>query len=147
MANFHRQTETPADPFKGKEQDLKKWIEKGIDSDAIFIAEQFGKYLVKTGFTTSQIRNVFGEIRRIQSSGILECKTDFLLLKPKLAYAAARAGNRGNDSGAKSFNSVLSLAIDYTNTKEDNGLESRFKNFCDLTEAVLAYHKAAGGKD
>ena len=25
--------------------------------------------------------------------------------------------------------------------------EERFKNFCDFIEAILAYHKAAGGRD
>jgi CRISPR-associated protein Csm2 len=59
------------------------------------------------------------------------------MLKPKMAYAAARAQGQG----AKILTSVLSHAIDAVGSDA-----SKFPRFVDLFEAILAYHKAAGGK-
>ena len=120
------------------------WITTGITDDCITFAEGFGSHLEQNKFTTSQIRNVFGEIKRIQMSGFgnQEAKTDFLLLKPKMAYAAKRAGN----TGAADFERVMKLAHEAVKAKTENDV-LRFKNFCDFIEAILAYHKAAGGRD
>jgi CRISPR-associated protein Csm2 len=118
------------------------WIRQRITSDCITFAEEAGRELVDQRFTTSQIRNVFGEIRRIQLKGFKENKTSFLLLKPKLAYAAKRAGSKG----AETFREIVTRAHDAVKVDEE-GDEKRFANFCDLVEAILAYHKASGGRD
>ena len=83
--------------------------------------------------TTSQLRKFFGEVKRQQMSGYDE--TDFVLLKPKLAYAVGRA----KDANAKinDFYFVISKAIDNVNS------ELHFKNFIKVFEAIVAYHKAA----
>lgn len=102
-----------------------------------------GEYITiddkKEYLTTSQIRNVFGEVKRIQMNASEE-NFDFhrfLLLRPKLAYAAKRAGSKG----AKELQIVIDKAIVKV------GRDARkFQNFCDFFEATLAYFKAAGGK-
>lgn len=127
----------------------KAWIESGITDDCIRFAEGFGSHLERTKFTTSQIRNVFGEIKRIQMSGFdkQEAKTDFLLLKPKMAYAAKRAQDKDRQAtGATDFERIMKLAHEAVKARTDNDA-FRFKNFCDFIEAILAYHKAAGGRD
>lgn len=123
---------------------ISSWIEIEIDNNAINFAEQFGDLLCKNGLSTNQIRNPFGEVRRIQMKGdVLASKTEILLLKPKLAYAKAR----GNTVSAEALHQVLSKAIDSI-FKDNNEAEikKRFKNFADFFEAILAYHKAKGGK-
>ena len=125
----------------------KEWITAGITDACITFTEKFGRHLKDGNFTTSQIRNVFGEIKRIQMSGFKEHKTDFLLLRPKMAYAAKRATDKDKyATGAGDFEKVLKSAHEAvaSGTLDD---EKRFENFCDFVEAVLAYHKAAGGRD
>lgn len=118
----------------------KEWITERITESAISEAESFGKALHDGRFTTSQIRNFFGEVKRIQMKGLAGNESDFLLLKPKLAYSAKRASARGADD----FKRVIDQAIDAVQCSQ-GGADKRFKNFCDLLEAILAYHKAAGG--
>jgi CRISPR-associated protein Csm2 len=119
-----------------------EWITTQITEDCIQFTEEFGKYLVDKRFTTSQIRIVYGEIKRIQMSGFSGHKTDFLLLRPKMAYAAKRA----KSDGASDFEKVLKSAHQAVASGTD-GDADRFKNFCDFAEAILAFHKAAGGRD
>ncbi|GAA4410273.1 hypothetical protein GCM10023187_34660 [Nibrella viscosa] len=122
------------------------WITSGITDDAIIFAEGFGEHLKGANFTTSQIRNVFGEIKRIQMAGFNNGRTDFLLLKPKMAYAARRAQDKDRSTGATDFERVMKLAHEAVKARTEHD-EVRFKNFCDFIEAILAYHKAAGGRD
>jgi CRISPR-associated protein Csm2 len=125
----------------------KEWITANITEDCITFTEKFGRYLVDNGFTTSQIRTVFGEIKRIQMSGFKDHKTDFLLLRPKMAYASKRATDKDKRAtGASEFEKVLKEAHQAVASGKD-GDNTRFENFCDFVEAVLAYHKAAGGRD
>ena len=118
----------------------KDWIQKGADEEMVEYAEVMGKYMAKpdTGspLTNSQIRNVYGEIKRIQMKGYEQNHSSFLLLKPKMAYAAGRQ----DAVGLKLLQEIFNAAYGYVNTEET------FKNFCNFMEAVLAYHKAYGGK-
>lgn len=69
-------------------------------------------------------------------------KKDFLLLKPKIAYAAKRSGSRGIED----FKVVMDKAheaVDISGDKETSW--KHFQNFLDFFESVLAYHKAYGG--
>lgn len=95
------------------------------------------------GLTTSQIRNVFGEMRRIQMKGYEEEKTSFLLLKPKLAYAVKRHKKKG----IQLFYEVFSIAYDAVDTNNNNLGKIHFNNFMNLMEAIIAYHKYHGGKE
>ncbi|MDF1513324.1 MAG: type III-A CRISPR-associated protein Csm2, partial [Anaerolineae bacterium] len=117
-------------------------------------AESFGRQLKNERLTTSQIRALFGEVRRIQArwqGGDAQqqlAKRDLILMKPKLAYRAAR--ERG---AVQTLKSVLDTAIDLVVSAPPRGgqplgssntLEDNFQRFADFFEAVLAYHKAAG---
>lgn len=82
-------------------------------------------------------------MRRIQMKGFRNEITAFLLLKPKLAYAVKRNENYG----LKDFFEFFKKCFDNVNTKDIKEGEKNFKNFMQLTEAVLAYHKYHGGKE
>ena len=106
-------------------------------------AEMLGKQLKNANLSTSQIRALFGEVRQIHaqwSTGEEErALRKLILLKPKMAYRAQR--ERGD--GVKKLVDVLDPAIDQVvgggNSKEN------FQRFVEFFEAILAYHKAAGG--
>lgn len=119
-----------------------KITEKTVD-----FAKRFGTFLgvddkeldrngrqrtVAAKLTTNQLRKFFGEVKRQQMQGF--DKTDFIMLKPKLAYAVGRS-DRG--SKIKDLYFVLSDAID--KVTDENG----FQNFISIFEAIVAYHKAA----
>ena len=97
-------------------------------------AEELGRSLKNRGLKTAQIRKVYGAVKKIQMSEKFQ-RNDLIMLKPKLAYAAAR-----NDA-VTDLKDALTQAIDKVG---DDML--RFKNFVDFFEATLAYHKAAGGE-
>ena len=97
------------------------------------VAEQVGSRLQRDQLTTSQIRNVFGTVKMMEMRGFEP--HEFVLLKPKLAYAAAR------HRSVATLKTVLSRAID-----EVGNDETKFDRFVDFFEAILAYHKAAGGR-
>lgn len=113
------------------------WITKQIEKKTVDFAEKVGKYLADNKLTTSQIRNVFGELKRIQMKGFDSEKTAFLLLKPKMAYAAKRNSN----DGINVFKDVFNKGHNEVND------EITFINFISLIEAILAYHKAFGGRE
>lgn len=98
-------------------------------------AERLGQRLYQGRLTTSQIRNIYGTVKQMEMRGF--DASEFILLKPKLAYAAARA----DTNGARELKDVLTWAID-----EVSNDETKFARFVDFFEAILAYHKAAGGR-
>lgn len=126
-----------------------KWIETGADKSMNSFAEKAGRYMApinkndKNKLSTSQIRNVYGEIKRIQLKGIedVEARSSFVLLKPKVAYAEGRNRTEGLTLFKLIFDEGWQVVA-------DNNYDSKmFKNLCNLLEALLAYHKAYGGKD
>ena len=124
-------------------QDVKRWIQKGPDKNLVKQAEKFGFNLKTGGLTTSQIRQVFTKLKGIEAKGYLGKKIDFLMLKPLMAYAASRH----RDKGLQDMKQKVSIGIDeVVSANDDTEALKRFKNFCRFFEAVLAYHKAAGGK-
>ena len=68
-------------------------------------AEQRGQQLARN-LTTSQIRNIYGAVKKMQMKGELDTHK-LLMLKPKLAYAAKRHGG-----GVDTLKEVLTQAID-----------------------------------
>lgn len=125
-------------------------IKEEVTSVSVAFAEDFGTYLgtddretnydkngrskdVKISkLTTSQLRKFFGEVKRQQMVGY--DKSDFILLKPKLAYAVGRADK---NSKIRDFYEVLAPAIDMVSN------EKEFRNFIKIFEAIVAYHKVA----
>ena len=98
-------------------------------------AKKLGEKLARN-LKTSQIRKVYGAVKKIQMSDEFH-RNDLIMLKPKLAYAAAR-----NDEEVTDLKDALTQAIDRVGDDPQ-----RFKNFVDFFEATLAYHRAAGGRD
>jgi CRISPR-associated protein Csm2 len=143
---------------------------KGINEEHIKYAQKVGLYLcgykfyftngvekldTKEALTNSQIRNVFGEVKRIQmklygaenKNDLWEKeKSSFLLLKPKIAYATGRAISKTANSRISSFSEIMTIAIDKVKA-DSEGATNRFMNFVDFFESILAYHKAFGGRD
>ena len=126
-----------------------RWITEGADKDMNDFAEESGKYMApkderdKDKLSKSQIRNVYGEIKRIQLKGInsAEGQSSFVLLKAKVAYAEGRNKTKGLTLFKLIFNKGWEVVA-------NNGYDSKmYNNFCNLLEAILAYHKAYGGKD
>lgn len=134
----------------------KNWVEQGLDQEAIQYAESFGKQLAGkaqtneryySALTTSQIRNFFGSVKKMQQAASLDKEaqfdqTEFLLLKPRLAYAI----KRNSTNGGRDFADVMQAAMDAVAASDHQNRTQRFKNFAALLEAILAYHRAAGGK-
>ena len=106
-------------------------------------AERAGQELARQRLTKSQIRNIFGTVRQIQlnwpasiSDGERRARVrELLLLKPKLAYQAARESKVGP------LADVLDVAIDQVGDRRE-----RFQRLVELFEAILAYHTKYGGK-
>ncbi|HCL00693.1 MAG TPA: type III-A CRISPR-associated protein Csm2, partial [Candidatus Marinimicrobia bacterium] len=95
--------------------------------------------------SNSQIRNISGELKRLQMRGWNdEQETSLLLLKPKLAYSAKRQMGRNAEQAARDLKDFLSAGIDVVVSSTDPG--KSFNNFVNLFESILAYHKAFGGK-
>jgi CRISPR-associated protein Csm2 len=93
-------------------------------------AEALGWHLKNKGLTTSQIRNIFSEVKRMHEFN----KDKLNLLRPKLAYTVGRHKEK-----VKDLQLVLDSAIQKVNDEND------FRNFQYFFEAILAYHRYYGG--
>ena len=108
-------------------------------------SERLGRFLAGAELTTSQIRKVFGEVRRLwmeAQKGWTDAMTRKVhLLIPKLEYAARK------EIAVKALRAVLVPAIrKVLEAQTPEELRKRFGRFVDFFEAILAYHQAAGGK-
>lgn len=120
-----------------------KVIEEG-GNILVNTAEQLGKDISDKykGVTTSQIRKVFSAVKKIQMKiqmGEEFQQNELILLKPKLAYVAARAP-KARVSKTIKLKNALTEAINMVDDK------TKFQNFVSFFEAVLAYHRAYGGE-
>lgn len=111
-----------------------------ITEKTVSFAKRFGEYLGRDDkdsdgrkkITRYQLRKFFGEIKRQQLQGYNE--SSFVMLKPKLAYAVGRADEKNK---IKDFYKVFAEAMGHVHN------EKQFKNFVQIFEAIVAYHKAA----
>jgi len=102
-------------------------------------AEKLGRHLGGR-LSTSQIRRIFSDVKQMENYD----KNRLNLLRPKMAYTAARHGHKkqGRLVGEiVDLQEVLDECIRKTNSEEE------FKNFRDFFEAILAYHRYYGGKE
>lgn len=110
--------------------------------ELVDFAKQTAQKLVSENLTRSQIRTIFTEVRQIEAMWDIR-KVDAMrrlnMLKPKLAYQTARS------APVKHLQEVLSEAI--TEVEKSNDKNVTFKRFMDLFEAILAYHRALGGRN
>lgn len=107
--------------------------------DLVEHAEKFGPHLKRERLETNQVRKFLDAINRLKAvladtGDFSKIETEVVLLKPKLAYAAAR------QKAAKPLGEVMSVAIDKVRSKED------FQRLVQFIESIIAYHKAEGGK-
>ncbi len=107
--------------------------------DLVKHAEEFGPCLKRDKLETNQVRKFLDAINRLKAvladtGDFSKIETDIVLLKPKLAYAAAR------QKAAKPLSDVMKVAIDAVHNKQD------FERLVQLIESIIAYHKAEGGK-
>lgn len=121
---------TVAHPVKSE------WFTIGADSELVKYAELAGLDLKNGGLTNSKIRSIYGEVKRIQMGTFGKNKSAFYLLKPKVAYAYGRDKNKG----LKIFKDIFDASVKYVND------DKSYDNFCNFMEAILAYHRANGGK-
>lgn len=105
-------------------------------------AENLAKRIA-VDISTSQIRQAYGAVKKLEMQTELDQQgyRNLLLLKPKLAYAKGRAETRKKES-FRMLEDTLSMAIDAVDVKQPQ----TFRRFCHFFEAILAYHKANGGK-
>ncbi|RKY71456.1 MAG: type III-A CRISPR-associated protein Csm2 [Candidatus Latescibacterota bacterium] len=127
------------------QDDLRKII-VNKDGSQILVkrAEDLGKQLVDERLKSSQIRAIFDEVRQIESLWLQneqKALHKVYLLKPKLAYRAARSSE-----GVPTLKDILSRAIDIV-VESPAEAKERFRRFTEFFEAILAYHKAYGGRD
>ena len=113
--------------------------------ELVKFAEQTAQTLVKNNLRNTQIRNIFTEVRKIFALRTQDpdaALRRLQMLKPKLAYQAARHHQ------VKLLKDVLSEAVDQVIKIEDpTTRDVAFVRFMDLFEAILAYHKAYGGRN
>lgn len=122
---------------------IQSFITQDANAKAMVeFAETLGKHLQEKKVTTSQIRNAYGNMKKLEMAGWQGNRTqrEILLLKPRLAYAAGRQQDRVAKEGLENLRQVMDSAINAVNEEES------FKRFCQFFEAIIAYHKAAGGK-
>jgi len=119
-------------------------------------SERLGKFLAggqgegeegerRSKLTSSQIRKVYGEVRRLwmeAQRGWNDSLTRKLyILIPKLEYSARK------EVAAKALRAVLVGALREVLKGETNeAIKRRFDRFVEFFEAILAYYYAAGGK-
>jgi CRISPR-associated protein Csm2 len=124
-------------------KEFNNFSEYGI-RDLVKDAEKLGDDLKRGRLETNQVRKFLDAVKRIKANlidevtegderfGVIE--VEIVLLKPKLAYAAAR------QKSAEPLQEVLDIAIDRVHTLLD------FERLVQFVESIIAYHKAAGGK-
>jgi len=134
----------------------QKWISGKIEKDCIIWLENFGFYLCDkrdekdqrpgpNAMTASQMRNIFGEVKRIEAQltpdNWEKILPDILLLRPKIAYNTAREMAKRRESRIKAFREIMELALNEVDDIEP------FRRFAQFFEGIIAYHKVYGGKD
>ena len=125
-------------------QELVSIIEKGDASVLVNTAEDFGRQLAGDKLSKSQIRSIFGEVRRIEADWQRADDEEaarnlrrLLLLKPRMAYQKKRQSETGP------LMDTLTIAVDLVaDTPKPAEQHLRFRYFVEFFEAILAYHTA-----
>lgn len=137
----------------------EEWFHEKVTDETIEYAENFAKHLVeeekipKTNIfivlplTASQLRKFFGAVKSIQmdisENGYNE--SEFVMLKPKLAYAVGRVRQKNakcRECRIEDFAEVITTAMNIVKNSKNKVLA--FKNFISFFEAIVAYHKRYG---
>lgn len=109
--------------------------------------EKLGKELFIKGLKTNQIRKFLDAVKRFKvqqganKEDFEKGKDELHILRYQLAYAAARQQKNKDPGPVEPLKKVLESAIKKVDDLDD------FNRFVQLIESIVAYHKAAGGKD
>lgn len=100
--------------------------------------ERIGKKFAKNEVSTNQLRKIYGEIKRAENElkiegDIEQAKQTLLLIKPHLAYAAARH----EEMRAAGVKSEISRFMDLV---VGDGGNEEMELFFRIMEAIVAYH-------
>ncbi len=118
---------------------LARIIVEGDAEALVKRAEELGRGLAQP-LSTSQIRSLFTEVRQIEAQwrhSPERASRRLTLLKPKMAYRARKETGQG----VQALVDVLTPCVDLV-----QGDAARFTRFVEFFEAILAYHKAYGGR-
>ncbi len=152
--------------------EVVSWIDNGPSLQLVNSVKGFGKYLSEDlknakivikgkekkrdeSISTSQIRQIFAKMKAVEArggfverraEGVFEnsrTSIELLMLKPLMAYARSRHRTVGMLRLVERLNWAIDEVLKADNVKLK---QQRFKNFCKLFEAILAYHRAYGGR-
>lgn len=140
----------------GLEQKLRKNLRELADEiitdenseTLVSTSEALGLLLKVKGVSSSQLRNIFGYVKRLEADvkGNTEDKLPqktilkLRLLSPKMAYVIGRAQNYS----VRTLE-ILKSFFDECIEKIGDSKE-KFEKFINVFEAILSYHKYYGGK-
>lgn len=93
----------------------------------------------KKGISSTQLRKFYGAVKLWQMNGY--DPSELVMLKPKLAYAVGRAKKDCAQTKMQNLYDILTDAIDKVNKFKDEDKETAYKNFVNIFEAIVAYHK------
>ncbi len=137
------------------EEELRRIIcDHLAGEELVKAADSLGRRLAND-FKASQIRAIFDEAQRIGSL-FRTGKADqairrAYLLEPKIVYRAKRIAERDRKAAgaADLIADVLKKSLRIVLEKKDDHKEvsERYFRFLDFFEAIVAYHKAHGGRD
>jgi CRISPR type III-A-associated protein Csm2 len=134
-----------------RNEEVLKRVEKLIDQEdpdpeeMVEIGKRIGELLAGAGLSSTQVYRFFGVLRRIEMKERprikekeldRQSKRELSLLKPRLAWQAARPGLR---EGFGPLRDIFTKCIDVIGDDR-----RKFLNFMDFAEAILAYHRALG---
>lgn len=105
----------------------------------IKLYQEWGHYLAQESdglksLSSSQLRKFFGAVKKIQAD-FANQKGDIILLDPKLAYAV------GRDTGKVKTKIKIFYELMCDLIRNVNEEKKRFKNFVDVFESIVAYHR------
>ena len=119
--------------------DFKAIIDEGDADKMVAAAKHLGE--ANKNVSSNQIRGIFSSVRQIQLSWDNDPKRAYRqakLLQPRIAYAADR-------NALGTLKDIILQCIERVGGVDDEP-KKRFSNFVDFFEAIVAYHKASGGK-
>jgi CRISPR type III-A-associated protein Csm2 len=124
-----------------------EWIKGPLTKEAIAWAEKSAQSCTRDpekpwALTSTQLRRFYSSLKMIQAD-YAQKKEEIPLLKPKLAYNAARnRGGQNQESELKNFYNANKSVLTELN---DLG-ELEFSRYAAIIEAFVAFHKFYGGK-
>lgn len=116
-------------------------------ADLVRKAEEIAVQLTRDRLKTGQIRNFYSSITQMRIQFSIEeekvseeLKRDLTMLKPKIAYAAGR-----QTAVRATFYPFVKSALD--GIEKSGYAPTAIKNFFQLIESIVAYHKFYGGSE